>query len=335
MDPRRKRSDPMPVKYWSSAGLMLTYWCNARCASCYLNCSPERDQWMPIEYAIDIWRGLISACPHGCRVHLTGGEPFGNFDQLLALCTQARDAGLGPLAKIETNAFWAEDPQEVRNRLMALEAVGLEKLTISADPYHQQFVPIVRARLAAKIARQVLGPKRVQIRWRDWLDAGSDTGQLSDIARDELFRKYAADNRDRYNGRASEALANLTQGKSVSEFADNCCKEALLRSKHVHIGPDQIIMPGTCAGIILGRASSSQDIARTWQKLDENWSNRPIIGTLASEGPVGLARKAEASGFILRKRYASKCHLCWEVRKFLLEKGQGSEELGPSWMYAR
>ncbi len=324
----------MPVKYWSSAGLMLTYWCNARCASCYLQCSPHRNEWMDIEYAIDLWRGLVAASPHGCRVHLTGGEPFGKFDQLLELCTHARDAGLGPLAKIETNAFWAEDATDVRNRLEALKAVGLEKLTISADPYHQQFVPIGRVRLAAEVARKVLGPERVQVRWRDWLEDGCDTGLLTDLERSELFGRYAAENRDRYNGRASEALATLTQGKSVSEFADNCCKEALLRSKHVHIGPDQIIMPGTCAGIILGRAGNCRDIAQTWSELDENWSNRLVVGTLAASGPVGLARKAEAFGFILRETYGSKCHLCWEVRKFLLEKGQSSDELGPAWMYS-
>ncbi len=323
----------MPVKYWSSAGLMLTYWCNARCASCYLQCSPQRNEWMDIEYAMDIWRGLVSASPHGCRVHLTGGEPFGKFDQLLELCTRARDAGLGPLAKIETNAFWAEDAQDVRDRLMSLKAVGLEKLTISADPYHQQFVPIARARLAAEIAQQVFGPEHVQVRWRDWLADGCDTDKLSESERTELFSEYAAATRDRDNGRASESLAGLREGKLVSEFADSCCKEALLRSKHVHIGPDQIIMPGTCAGIILGRAGNSQDIAGAWTELDNNWSKRQVIGTLATKGPVGLARKAEAFGFMLRETYASKCHLCWEVRKFLLEKGQASQELGPGWMY--
>ena len=39
---------PMPVKYWSFAGLMLTYWCNARCASCYLRCGPERGEEMTV-----------------------------------------------------------------------------------------------------------------------------------------------------------------------------------------------------------------------------------------------------------------------------------------------
>jgi len=74
----RRRGDPMPVKYWSFAGLMLTYWCNASCASCYLCCGPERVEEMSVDFALRLWGELIDACPHGCRIHLSGGEPFGD-----------------------------------------------------------------------------------------------------------------------------------------------------------------------------------------------------------------------------------------------------------------
>ncbi|MHC4561463.1 MAG: hypothetical protein ACYS8X_01680, partial [Planctomycetota bacterium] len=75
----------MPVKYWSSAGLMLTQWCNASCASCYLGCDPHRRDDMGVEEALALWRQLIAASPHGCRVHLTGGEPFGRWESLIAV----------------------------------------------------------------------------------------------------------------------------------------------------------------------------------------------------------------------------------------------------------
>ena len=44
-----------------------------------------------------IWEGLIEGSPHGCRIHLTGGEPFGGFELLLEICRSARRKGLGPL----------------------------------------------------------------------------------------------------------------------------------------------------------------------------------------------------------------------------------------------
>ena len=99
----------MPVKYWSFAGIMLTYWCSARCRCCYLCCSPDRHERMTAEQAVEVWRQLRAASPHGCRVHLTGGEPFGDWELLIDVCRRAAREGLQPLEKVETNAFWATE----------------------------------------------------------------------------------------------------------------------------------------------------------------------------------------------------------------------------------
>jgi len=323
----------MPVKYWSSAGLILTYWCNARCASCYVCCSPERTEWMSTDDALTVWRGLIEASPHGCRIHLAGGEPFGDWPRLIDLCRRAADAGLTPLEKVETNAFWATDERIVRERAEALGDVGVGTLVISADPYHQQFVPIERVRLAARVAEEVLGGDRVRVRWADWLKDGFDTDALDDAERAELFARYAAAGRDRFNGRAADVLAPHLPGRSPKAFARSACREALLRCRHVHVDPEGWIMPGACAGIVLGR-TGSQSIADLWQRLGRDHAERPIVGVLAEQGPVGLLARAEAAGWIPRPTYARKCHLCWEIRRFFVERGWGGNELAPQWMYA-
>jgi len=338
----------MPVKYWSFAGLMLTYWCNARCASCYLRCGLSRREEMSVEQALGYWAGLAEASPQGCRVHLSGGEPFGNWPRLIELCRQAQSAGItarAPLEKVETNAFWASDEEAVRECVVQLDRAGMGKLAISADPYHQQFVPIANCRLAARVASQILGPDRVQVRWRDWLEDGFDTDSLSDAERDGLFVSYAAKGRDRFNGRAAEVLAGaalssgsgLIQRKSPDELADSHCREALLRSRHVHVGAGGLVMPGTCAGIVLGDASK-EPISRIWWRLDADHDAREIVGTLSRAGPVGLLRLAEEEdGFDWRKDcptgYLSKCHLCWSVRRFLAGGGKYQAELGPAWLY--
>ncbi|MCD4699110.1 MAG: radical SAM protein, partial [Phycisphaerae bacterium] len=92
----RDKSRPMPVKHWSFAGLMLTYWCNARCASCYVCSSPSAGGDMTVETGLVFWEGLQAASPHGCRIHIGGGEPFGRWDILIELLRQAKAAGLGP-----------------------------------------------------------------------------------------------------------------------------------------------------------------------------------------------------------------------------------------------
>jgi MoaA/NifB/PqqE/SkfB family radical SAM enzyme len=285
---------------------------------------------------LDIWRQLTEFSPHGCRVHLTGGEPFGDWDHLLELARCARAEGLGPLQKVETNAFWATEEDIVRRRVEALAEAGMEKFSISADPYHQQFVPIARARLAASVARDLLGEQRVQVRWEDWLVDGCDTADMSTDQRAALLARYAADGRDRLNGRAAERLADLTERKHWQDFADSPCRKTLLRGKQVHVGPDGLILPGTCAGIVLGRVDQTHGIAEAWETLNAEYAQRVVVGVLAEKGPVGLVERAMAGGFVPDQRgYAGKCHLCWEVRRFLASGGANLDELGPVWMYSR
>lgn len=325
----------MPVKYWSFAGLMITYWCNARCASCYLSCSPDRrGEDMSVERALSYWEGLIAASPHGCRIHLTGGEPFGDWPRLIEICRLARAAGLAPLEKVETNAFWATDAAVVRDRVAALDAAGMGKLSISADPYHQQFVPIQRCRLAASVAEEMLGRDRVQVRWRDWLADGLDTDSLSEARRAAAFDRYAAGRRDRMSGRAADILARrVCDLKSWQEFADIDCRQAVLRSRHVHVDPSGLVMPGTCAGLVLGQASGGGEIAEIWRRLADGPGARPVAALLAAGGPAGLTRRAVKDGFAPQAGYASKCHLCWDVRRWLTERGMYKAELAPAWMY--
>lgn len=311
---------------------MLTYWCNARCASCYLSCGPDRGDEMTADDAISFWRSLIDASPHGCRVHITGGEPFGNWPRLLEICRRASDEGLSPLQKIETNAFWAIERAQVRDRIAALDEAGMERLIISSDPYHQQFVPIDRCRLLAETAIEMLGANRVQVRWADWLAEGFDTGKLAADERLELFATYAAHGRDRLNGRAVSGIAHAMLRKSPAELADKPCSETLLRSRHVHVDGCGRVMPGTCAGIVLGVVGelSAADI---WHKLDSDHADRHIVGTLATRGPVGLLEEAKATGYPAREQYASKCQLCWELRSHFVARGLGGQELGPAELY--
>ncbi len=287
-----------------------------------------------MEQALGYWRSLQQACPQGCRVHISGGEPFGNWPRLIELVQQAKAECLGPLQKIETNAFWAEDAVLVRDRLKALDEAGMGKLVISTDPYHQAFVPIAKARLAAAVAGEVLGPNRVQVRWRDWLVEGFDTAGLEDQAWADLVSRYATGGRDRLCGRAAETLTAHLQLKPLREFADEPCNRSLLRSRHVHIDPQGYVMPGTCAGLVLGQARR-ESIAEIWRRLLADHADRPVLGTLARRGPVGLLPMAESAGFVPSAGYADKCHLCWDIRRWLALKAKGlyADELGPMELY--
>ncbi len=320
----------MPLKYWSRAGLMLTDGCNAACAACYLHCAPDHGTWMSLEQAVGVWAGLESLSPHGCRVHVTGGEPFIDFPRLLEILRAARREGLVADA-VETNGFWASDEATIRDRLGALDAEGVRRLTISADPFHQQFIPIDRVRRLAGMAEELLGPARVRVRWRDWLETGQDTAHMPVEQRRKLFSEWLATGRDRLNGRAAETLADLLPGKPVEAFAGANCREALLRSRHVHVLPDGNIMPGVCAGLTLGRVQPpfEASLRAIWEGLEQDHAARPILGRLITAGPAGLLELAPKDFAVRKEGYASKCHLCWILRQALMSDGADLDELAP------
>ena len=243
---------------------------------------------------------------------------------------------------IETNAYWATDERIVRDRLAALASAGLGRLTISADPYHQQFVPIERVRLAARVAGEVLGADRVRVRWRDWLADGFDTGDLGDRERRAVFAEWASRRRERLNGRAASALAGCFQLTPADRLADNPCAAQLLRSKHVHVDGCGRVCPGTCAGIVLGQVSTSEDVGQLWHRLSAAFAapaeaplaGLEVVSALSAGGPAALLRDAIARGYEPSETgYAAKCHLCWSVRRWLFDSGYYPDQLGPEVVY--
>lgn len=324
----------MDVKYWSSAGLMLTYWCNAQCACCYVSCGPQRQEKMGLDQALSLWEQLIAASPHGCRVHLTGGEPFGDWAGLIELCRHARRQGLGPLQAVETNGFWATDDRIVRDWLAQLDEAGMGRLAISADPYHQQFVPIENCRRLARLAMEHLGASRVLVRWSDWLATGQDLAGLPERERLTIFQQYLRKGRERLAGRAAALGGADLMVKKWRHYADTACREPLLRSRHVHIDAQGRVTPGTCAGIILGQVDAAHRVGDIWQGLAAGgYADRPVVGALVERGPAGLLELADKLDVTTLNACASKCQWCWEIRRRLARRGLFADEVGPAWQY--
>lgn len=342
------RSRPMAVKYWTRAGLLWTYRCPARCACCYVCASPGAGGDMAVDDALAWWEGLLLASPHGCRIHVGGGEPFLRYDELVDLLRRARaefgenSAATPPeqpfvTEAVETNGYWADDAASVRERLVELDRLGMGRLNISADPFHQQFVPPRRVRLLARLAEEVLGAERVRVRWRDWLEEGQDVSRLTETARRRLFAIYVRQGRERLNGRAAVELAGLLPLRPWQDYADNPCAGPLLRGRHVHIDHAGRLCPGTCAGIVLGQATDGESIGRLWRELSESRTRddrRTLLDILAVCGPAALAAKAVRHGFSPDPAgYAGKCHLCWQARRWLFENGYFADKLGPEMLY--
>ena len=354
---RLSRSEPK-FKLWRSAGLLLTYKCNCACEFCYYNCSPEKGGLMPVETAISAWKSLKALAGDSAKVHITGGEAFLYWDHLQNVLEAAKREKLGKVDLIETNGFWAVSERIARDRLRRLDELGMNRFKVSTDPFHQEYVDIELVRRLTETANDVLGPNRVLVRWRKYLDNPTEMKDISSTERDKNYISAINDYRCRFTGRAAGKLAELSvscfsgdkPGGSLKAegFGDGqtsrnhpqapleaatrveTCKTDFLGAKGVHIDPFGNVFSGTCSGIIFGNVNSTP-LEEIWKQFDP--AKDDFLSTLFNSGPSGLLAEAEKQGYKRQKAYADKCHLCTSIRQYLIENGLGKPVLGPPECY--
>jgi MoaA/NifB/PqqE/SkfB family radical SAM enzyme len=298
---------------------------------------------MPVEMAINVWRSLKELAGDNAKIHITGGEPFLYWERLLEIIQEARKHKLGLVDMIETNGFWATDGKIVVERLKTLDEIGMSRLKISCDPFHQEYVDIEPVRRLAQTAKEMLGSERVLVRWEKYLDNPIEMQNVTETGRDGRYVEALKGYPCRFTGRAAGHIAELiaketvekiskTNGSTISpsRAKSRDCRGAFLDAKGVHIDPYGNVFSGTCSGIIVGNVSQRplSEIWRNWQP-----SNDTLIGTLFNLGPVGLLDEAIKLGYKPKEHYAGRCHLCTSVRQFFFEKGLYESVIGPAECY--
>ena len=324
------REEPK-LKLWRSAGLLLTYKCNCKCQFCYYNCSPEKAGLMTVETAISCFKSLKKLAGDSAKIHLTGGEPFLYFDRLCEILKEAKKENLGKIDLIETNGFWAENENIIKDLLKMLDELGMDRLKISCDVFHQEYVDIEPVRQLAKIAVEMLGADRVLVRWQKFLD---NPVKMKNLSREEKNKNYICSLKQhpcRFTGRAAASLAQQLASLPIEKIRPLNCNSDFLGAKSIHIDPYGNVFSGTCSGIILGNVTEAP-LDEIWQQFDP--PNSKFIKTLFESGPAGLLKQAQANGYKKADRYADKCHLCTNIRQFLLAKGLHKSKIGPADCYA-
>ncbi len=326
----RQRRDKPKFKLWRSAGLLLTYKCNCACEFCYYNCAPDKGGLLPEDMALAAWQSLIDLAGPTARIHLTGGEPFLYWDHLVTILDTAKTHHLGSVDMIETNGYWAENDKVIDDRLRLLDRLGLGRLKISCDPFHQAFVDINTVRRLVSRAEECLGPERVLVRWRDHLEELPHMQGLSSPEKKACFRTSLETHPCRYKGRAADGLARDLADQTPDELEECHCAKAFLGAKGVHIDPYGNVFSGTCSGIIVG-SIREQSLEAIWRGFDVQ--RDAFFATLFKSGPTGLLEQAQSLGYQALDAYAGKCHLCTHVRTFLLKHDLCQGFIGPSECY--
>lgn len=327
---RQVPRDESKFKLWRTAGLMLTYKCNYKCEFCYYNCAPQKNGLMPVDIAIKIWQSLKNISGDSAKIHITGGEPFLYWEHLQEILKHAKKQNLGKVDTIETNGFWAYDETVTKQRLKILDKLGMHQLKISTDPFHQEYTDIEPVRRLTNTAIDILGAERVLVRWKKYLQSPVKMRELSLSDRNKKYISALNDYPIRFTGRAAGKLAKLVAQKTIQDLASMNCKANLLAAKGVHIDPFGNIFSGTCSGIIIGNINHTP-LEEIWKQFHPKQNK--FIETLFNLGPVGLVNKALDLGYKTAKVYASKCHLCTDIRHFIFTKNIEKSIVGPMECY--
>ncbi|MFC1713916.1 radical SAM protein [Candidatus Poribacteria bacterium] len=303
------------------SGILITYKCNAACRHCLYMSNPGKGSLMAVDDARRYFAEFAKLGLKGDRIHIAGGEPFMYYDRLLDIVKAAGDASMSPLLMVETNGFWCSSTELAMERFEEIKRAGMRRVFFSADVYHQEFVSVERVRIGIAAAKAVFGEDNVPVRHQHSVDDPQDVSHIPDTVRKS---------RERVAGRAAEALAQYLEHKPVESFAHLNCERELHphQMEQVHLDPDGLVFPSKCAGIIFinARERSLSEAVKSGE-----YAHNPIMEILARKGPVGLLSLAEKHGYVPESEYVSKCHLCYETRKALLQ--DYPEFLGPEAVY--
>ena len=333
---------PKPV----SGGIVLSYKCTAECKHCMYACSPKwDDDWMSEKDLYQLLYNLSSSITpsmHGSNhiglnsgIHFTGGEPFMHFDLLCEGVKMAKELDI-PSVFVETNSYWAVSEKKTRDKLNTLKDLGMDGILVSVNPFFLEYIPFERTQRAALISREIFGENALvyqpeffrQFHEMEIKDKLSFDEYLNRVSKKALSREVEFFN----TGRAPYQMERygLFRHHPASAVMEQPCMPSFIRSWHNHFDNYGNFQPGYCGGISLG----------SWKELDQlteegiDLDKKPVLKYIIEDNFKGLLEYAKNKGYEERQQgYLSKCHLCTDIRKFLVEQ-EDFMELQPKAFYS-
>jgi hypothetical protein len=284
-------------------GILLWNQCNIKCAHCAVDSGPRE---RPVMDDTQILRSIDAAFHDDDHpsIGFSGGEVLMHPDRLCGFLSYA--SSRGARTSITTNAFWArtvEGAVEVIRRLMA---AGLNRMVVSTDQFHQEFIPEIRA------VNAILACKRLHLEVElQWVSARGRRRLAQFLAEhgDAVLNINCREIPCHPVGRAAcipEADLLLQPG-----LPDGKCPAAV-----ISIAADGRVIPccntaGHLPTLQVGRVD--QDLV----ELDGRNQRDPVMVVLRLFGPKRLAEAAVTRGAYHSREagYVDQCHLCYDLFK--------------------
>jgi hypothetical protein len=265
-------------------------------------------------------------------VHLTGGEPFLNFDLLLRAAEIAQQLGM-PSTFVETNSYWCENDEVTEDRLRQLSDAGLNGILVSANPFILEHVPFERTERAIRVGKKVFGENAIvyqRLFYRQFKQLGingtlSFEDYLDKTGIESLWHAELIP-----MGRLPYKLGHLFKRQKAESFFGQSCEARLTTPYHIHIDNYGNYIGGFCGGISLGDAHHLDSLFKA-----VDLQKRPVLRALVT-GMKELYKLGREFGYQdLPQGYASACHLCMDIRRHLVQQTDKFEELRPRQLYSR
>lgn len=335
---------PKPI----SGGLILSYKCSAECLHCMYACSPKwKGDWISqedLKKTLMQLAGRIEPSPYGSErvslnrgLHFTGGEPFLNYELLGKAVEIAQEIDI-PSTFVETNCYWCTNDRLTRERLRFLKEKGLKGILISVNPFFLEYVPFERTERAIRISQEVFGDNLMVYqleyyqRFKEWgiKDRVSFDNYLKLEKKEDFARKVEFFIMGRAAYKLGGKLREFFPKYRADYFFNQPCRPSFLRNWHNHFDNYGNYIPGYCGGISLGDCRDLERLLRDGVESKEY----PVLGFLMNEDLEGLIQFARDSGYReFSEGYFSRCHLCTDIRKHLVEK-KDFKELTPKEFYS-
>jgi organic radical activating enzyme len=322
------------LQYLASGGLITNYYCSSRCGHCLYGCGPEWDKkYIDYDTAVKNMRAVKNL---GCAsLHIGGGEPFLNRKGLETVLKAARGAGMN-IEYVETNSSWYHDPDSASLLLESLSSSGLSTLLISMDPFHNEYIPFFKVKGVMEAC------KKTGINVFPWIADFYPEIDTFDDKKTHKMAEYISEFGGDYlktipsrlwirmGGRALSTFSKLFRRKNMSEIFENNregCRE-LEDAGHFHVDLFGNYIPGLCSGISI----PIDDLGRPISE-----KTYPFLAVLYESGISGFRDLAsEKYGFKGMESYISKCHLCMDIRRYLvIEKNIKAREFQPRDFYEK
>ena len=142
---------------------VVTYACTGRCKHCSEGDHDSCGKHIDAEVAAAAVRKIASV--YDIKTVMTfGGEPLLFPETVYAVMRAASELDISK-RQVITNGYFSKDAARIREVALRLAEVGVNDLLLSADAFHQEYIPIEPVKLFATEAKNAGVPIRIQPAW--------------------------------------------------------------------------------------------------------------------------------------------------------------------------